>query len=191
MKNKLILLATTLLFSATAAQAELIDFEQFNDGDLIGTVGNATFTSNNNVEVYAFGGAFAQSGVNTIAPDAGGGSFNGDLFVDFTSAVNNLSFWSGGDDFNVIQATINVFVNGLFDSAVSLIGDGNAGTTDFHDLSAFSNVTRIEIVNVTDPAGLVYDDFMFDIADVPEPGTLALLGLGLVGMGITRRRKKA
>ncbi len=187
MKNKLILLATTLLFSATAAQAELIDFEQFNDGDLIGTVGSATFTSNNNVEVYAFGGAFAQSGVNTIAPDAGGGSFNGDLFVDFASGVSNLSFWSGGDDFNGIQATINVFVGGIFDSAVSLIGDGNAGTTDFHDLSAFSNVTRIEIVNVTDPAGLVYDDFMFDVA-VPEPGTLALLGLGLLGMGIARRR---
>ena len=130
MRNKLILLATTLLFSATAAQAELIDFEQFNDGDLIGTVGNATFTSNNNVEVYAFGGDFAQSGVNTIAPDAGGGSFNGDLFVDFAVAVNNLSFWSGGDNNNGLQATINVFVGGVFDSSVSLLGDGDAGTTE-------------------------------------------------------------
>ena len=26
--------------------------------------------------------------------------------------------------------------------------------------------------------------------DVPEPGTLALLGLGLAGMGMTRRKKK-
>ncbi len=188
MKGKLIILASALLLSATAAQADLIDFEQFNDGDLISTVGNATFTSNNNVEVYAFGGDFAHSGVNTIAPDAGGGLFNGDLFVDFTAAVNNLSFWSGGDDDNGVQATINVFVGGAFTTAVSLLGDGNFGTTDFHDLSAFSNVTRIEIVNVTDAAGLVYDDFGFTA--VPEPGTLVLLGLGLVGMAITRRRRK-
>ena len=29
-----------------------------------------------------------------------------------------------------------------------------------------------------------------DAASVPEPGTLALLGLGLAGMGMTRRKKK-
>jgi len=187
-------LLTGLLFasllSATSAQAVLIDFEQFNNGDLIGTVGNATFTSNNNVQVYAFGGAYAQSGVNTIAPDAGGGLFNGDLFVDFALAVNNLSFWSGGDNDNGLQATIRVFVNGVFNSAVCLLGDGNAATTDFHNLSAFANVSRIEIVNVTDRAGLVYDDFSFDIAAVPEPATLGLFGLSLVGLGFMSRRRR-
>lgn len=33
--------------------------------------------------------------------------------------------------------------------------------------------------------------FMWDLAAIPEPGTLALFGLGLAGLGFTRRSKTA
>ncbi|MEX5728849.1 hypothetical protein Ga0609869_002202 [Rhodovulum iodosum] len=191
---KTTLAATALALAASPAFAttELLTFEEFADGDLITTVGNATFTTNGATEVYDFGGSYAQSGVNTIAPDASGGSFNGDLYVDFFEAVSDLSFWSGGDDTAGTQATINVFVGGLFDTAVALSGDGDATTTEFHDLSAFVDVTRIEVVNVVDDFGLVYDDFSYsyavDVVPLPASGVLLLSGLAAVGFGRRRRR---
>jgi hypothetical protein len=50
--------------------------------------------------------------------------------------------------------------------------------------AAFDNFLIIECQNsggTWTATGCVYD--------VPEPGTLALLGLGLAGMGLSRRRK--
>lgn len=164
-----------------------INFEDFTGGDLISTVGNATFSSNGSVQVFNFGGDYASSGVNVIAPDSAGGLYNGDLFVDFEQAVNNLSFFSGGDDINGVQFSIRVFIDGILGSTLDLSGDGALDTIDFHDLSTFSNITRIEIFNVVDPAGLVYDDFSFSIAEVPEPSALVLLGLGLIGIAVRRK----
>ncbi len=38
-------------------------------------------------------------------------------------------------------------------------------------------------------AGLTVEQYQFGVTTVPEPGTLALLGLGLVGMAARRRKK--
>ena len=172
-----------------ACAAETIDFEGIAAGTAITTIGNATFSSPDGVIVYDFGGDFAHSGVNVI----GGGApdfFSAPITVDFATAVMDLSFFSAGDDNAGLQAQINVWVGGAFAALVNLAGDGNPFTVDFQDLSAFSNVTRIEIFNVTDDQGLAYDDFSFTkVASVPLPATALLLGAALLGLGRTGRRK--
>jgi hypothetical protein len=63
----------------------------------------------------------------------------------------------------------------------------------FVDLSAFNNLTRLRVYNITDTLGIGYDDFSFTVtpaAAVPEPGTAALLAAVLpLGAAILRRRR--
>jgi PEP-CTERM motif len=183
--------AIALLFAVQANAATVtIDFEGLAPGSVVGTISGATFSGTGDIIVFDFLGQFAQSGVNTIA-DAS--SFSADLYVDFASAVSGLSFYSSGDNDVGVQAQIRVFVNGLVSSIVNLVGDGDVLTTDLQDLSAFNDVTRIEIFNVTDAFGLVYDDFTFTTGSapppVPLPASVLLLGAGLAGLGVFGRRK--
>lgn len=176
---------------AGPAQAITIDFDDLPGATLVGSFyPEATFTT---VRTIA-NSALAQSEPNGIAPAAATGfNFLAGFRVDFTDPVNSLQFFSVADNDSGPIFSIDVFVNGLLSGTVAAQGDGDTTTFNLHDLGAFTNVTRIDIRDVTDDFGLAYDDFSFVIASaaISEPGALALLALGLAGLGLVRRRVSA
>ena len=51
-------------------------------------------------------------------------------------------------------------------------------------------IGRVRFTDRTFDVILAIDDFRFEAASVPEPGALALFGIGLLGLGVMQRRRR-
>jgi len=181
------------LMMAAPAGAVTIDFDSLGlHVPVTNQFAEVTFSSSPGFAVIATSSAFPLGNspphfICTGIIGVGAGCTE-DVNVAFTNPVNNLTFHAINIRAGGIVALIDVFDAGGLLATVNLVTDDVPFVTDLIDLSAYFNVTAIAIREVALPLG--YDDFNFDISSTvasPEPASMALFGLGLLGLSAARR----
>lgn len=202
MKNRILSTLTLLALVAiapNAAFAVIIDFE----ADVAGAIANGasavghpdvTFTDTSGSDLQIFDGGVQTDGQSLIVL----GDDASRLLIDFAVDVGTLSIDFGNDDACCAAvgdlAWLEVYLGGglvgttslamnlndIMDQTVSIGGLVFDQAIFWYGDAAGNAINLIEAV----------DNINYEAAAVPEPGTLALLGLGIAFMGIARKRVK-
>ena len=114
--------------------------------------------------------------------------------IDFSQPVNYFGFYIGSPDtYNHVTFTQKGGVTTTISGANLLLpllfrADGYQGDGLFLDFTSSDGFTRVSFVSTT--AALETDNHAFSSA-VPEPSTYALMGVGVVALGVVRFRRRA
>ena len=180
-----------VLLSPMAANADLIDFEDLNVGDVVTDqyANDGVIFDSDGLEIWDFVSLrVCPSDVDLCIGDL---RFH---FVDpndgaTAASTDFLSFEIGDTGGDLDEWFIHIFDSNLVELENRYIASNDFITQAFN----YSDIGSVWIDWATPiVSGYVFDNLEFNTpTSVPEPGTLALLGIGLLGMGAARRKKKA
>lgn len=182
------------------------NFEGFTAGDgaplpvNFGVAGTATLNGTGNIVTQAAGtassGRYGTSGTNFWEMSTGTTTA---FDVDLSGATAAFGFYGVdiGDFGDQLEISLNDAANTTF-----LVPNtaGAGGSTDgsvlffgFIGTTAADTFTQVTIASTVGGEVFAFDDFTIgsleQVTLVPEPGALAIFGLGLLGLGYARRRR--
>lgn len=194
---KVVILAA--LLSASAAHATVVTFS----GDTVGAKANGfvsggvTFSDTNGSGLQILNGLPVECADGSNLCLANFGDDAGALRMDFSGSFNSLALDFGNDNPGFIPvgglALLQLFMdNVLVGEASTVVNlDDIMNQTVAYSGAAFNSAIFAFTDSDKNRVGLieVVDNITYDNGEVPEPATIALLGLALAGMGMARRRK--
>ena len=196
----IVAVATAVLFSSTAAQAVVLDYNA-------GALRIETAVTEKGFTTTALGALAAVANYNWCNPQCSSNGSNyfmtyyaaGFSVKSVTGAAFNLTSFDAAEVFTnfagapTLQVTGYKVGGGTVIQSFTLdgINDGLNGLADFQtfSLANFGNLSLVTFAAAASRPNFALDNV--NVSLVPEPGTVALFGLGLVGIAAVKRRQQA